>query len=197
MRISHSVWRKMVVTLVAASGFVLLYQATILDSRYAARQTKMREDEADPGPGARLRFEATAYCAGEVTASGLPPRTGIAAADPDILPSGSVIQIQISRVGPQYDVGQQYDGVYAIMDTGGIVRGRLLDVYMRNCDEAIRFGRRSVQVFVLRLGWNPRASGPSLLDTLLPWRDRPKPAPPKPAAPRPKSSTDLPQFPSK
>jgi hypothetical protein len=54
-----------------------------------------------------------------------------------------------------------------------------------------------VQVFVLRLGWNPRASGPSLLDTLLPWRDRPKPAPPKPAAPRPKSSTDLPQFPSK
>jgi hypothetical protein len=28
-----------------------------------------------------------------------------------------------------------------------------------------------VQVFVLRLGWNPRASGPNLLDTLLPWRD--------------------------
>jgi 3D (Asp-Asp-Asp) domain-containing protein len=189
MRISHSVWRKLVVTLVAVSGFVLVYQATILDSRYAARQALMREDKADPAPGARLRFEATAYCTGDMTASGLPPRTGIAAADPDILPSGSVIQIS--------KVGEQYDGIYAIMDTGPIVRGRVLDVYMRNCDEATTFGRRSVQVFVLRLGWNPRASGPSLLDTLLPWRDHPKPAAPKPPAPRPKSSTDLPQFPGR
>ena len=189
MRISHSVWRKMVVTLVAASGFVLVYQATILDSRYAARQTLMREDKADPGPGARLRFEATAYCTGEVTASGLPVRIGIAAADPDILPSGSVIQIS--------KLGDPYDGVYAIMDTGPIVKGRLLDVYMRSCDEAVKFGRRSVQVFVLRLGWNPRATGPSLLDTLLPWRDRPKPPPPKPQAPRPKPATDLPQFPGR
>jgi 3D (Asp-Asp-Asp) domain-containing protein len=189
MRISHSVWRKLVVTLVSVSGFVLVYQATILDSRYAARQALMREDKADPGPGARLRFDATAYCTGDVTASGLPPRTGIAAADPDILPSGSVIQIS--------KVGEQYDGIYAIMDTGPIVRGRLLDIYMRNCSEATTFGRRSVEVFVLRLGWNPRASGPSLLDTLLPWRDRPKPATQKPSAPRPKPSTDLPQFPGK
>jgi 3D (Asp-Asp-Asp) domain-containing protein len=189
MRISHSLWRKMVVTLVASSGFVLVYQATILDSRYAARQALMREEKADPGPGARLRFEASAYCTGEITASGLPPRTGIAAADPDVLPSGSVVQIS--------KVGAQYDGVYTIMDTGPIVRGRLLDLYMRNCGEATTFGRRSVQVFVLRLGWNPRASGPSLLDTLLPWRDRPtQPARP-PANRRPKSSTDLPQFPSR
>jgi 3D (Asp-Asp-Asp) domain-containing protein len=190
MRISHSLWRKLVVTLITASGFVLLYQATILDSRYAARQALLREDKADPGPGARLRFEATAYCRGEVTASGLPPRTGIAAADPDVLPSGSVIQIS--------KLGEKYDGIYAIMDTGPIVRGRLLDIYMWNCDEAVRFGRRSVQVFVLRLGWNPRdSSGENLLDTLLPWRDQPKPPPPPPQSQRPKPATDLPQFPAK
>jgi 3D (Asp-Asp-Asp) domain-containing protein len=187
MRISHSLWRKLVVTLVSSSGFVLLYQATILDSRYAARQALMREDKADPAPGSRLRFEASAYCTGEITASGLAVRTGIAAADPDVLPSGTVVQIS--------NVGLQYDGIYTIMDTGPIVRGRLLDIYMRSCDEATRFGRRRVQVFVLRLGWNPRASGPSLLDTLLPWRDSPAPAPKPPAGRRPKSSTDLPQFP--
>ncbi len=56
------------------------------------------------------------------------------------------------------------------MDTGPIVRGRQLDIYTRSCEEATRFGRRTAQVCVLRLGWNPRASGPSLLDTLLPWR---------------------------
>jgi 3D (Asp-Asp-Asp) domain-containing protein len=187
MRISHSLWRKLVVTLIAASGFVLLYQATILDSRYAARQALLREDTAEPGPGARLRFEATAYCRGEVTASGLPPQTGIAASDSDVLPTGSVIEVS--------KIGKQYDGIYTIMDTGPIVRGRLLDIYMWNCDEAVSFGRRSAQVFVLRLGWNPRASGPSLLDMLLPWRDSPGPSPPPPKTPRPKSSTDLPQFP--
>jgi 3D (Asp-Asp-Asp) domain-containing protein len=173
MRISHSLWRKMVVTLVAASGFVLLYQATTSDSRFSARQAQIREADADPGLGARLTFTASAYCTGDVTSSGLAPRTGIAAADPDVLPSGSVIQIS--------KLGAHYDGVYTIMDTGPVVRGRLLDIYMRNCDEATRFGRQSAEVLVLRLGWNPRASGPSLLDTLLPWGERSVPSPKRPA----------------
>jgi 3D (Asp-Asp-Asp) domain-containing protein len=165
MRISitHSLWRKLVVTLVAAGGFVLVYQATILDSKYAARQALLREDQADPAPGARLRFTASAYCRGEVTASGVGVRTGIAAADTDLLPVGSVVQVA--------KAGEKYDGVYTVMDTGPIVKGRRLDLYMWNCDEAVSFGMRRVQLFVLRLGWNPRATGPDLLDTLLPWRD--------------------------
>jgi 3D (Asp-Asp-Asp) domain-containing protein len=168
LSISHSLWRKLVVTLIVSAGFVLVYQATILDSRYAARQALQREEQAEPGPGTRLRFTATAYCTGEITASGVAVRTGIAASDPEILPTGSVIQL--------HKVGAQYDGVYTIMDTGPVVKGRKLDIYTRNCDEALRFGVRSVQVFVLRLGWNPRASGPSLLDTLMPWRSGDKPA---------------------
>lgn len=189
MRISHSLWRKLVVTLVFGVGFVLVYQATILDSRYAARQSRLREDRADPGPGTRLRFIATAYCTGGVTASGLPPRSGIAAADPEVLPTGSVVQLSGS--------GGQYDGVYAIMDTGLIVKGRRIDIYTRSCDEAVKFGRRAVQLFVLRLGWNPRASGPGLLDSLLPWRDQRPPAPPPRLPSRPLPSKELPQFPSR
>jgi 3D (Asp-Asp-Asp) domain-containing protein len=175
--ISHSLWRKLVVMFVAVSGFVLIYQATIRDSRYAAQQAEMREGQADPGLGTRLKFTASAYCTGDVTASGVVPRTGIAAADPDVLPTGSVIQIS--------KLGARYDGVYTIMDTGPVIRGRLLDVYMRSCDEAVTFGRQSVEVFVLRLGWNPRASGPSLLDTLLPWRNRTAIGPPPAAKPLP------------
>jgi len=186
MRISHSLWRKMVVSFVVVSGIVLLRQATILDSKYAARQAALREDKAEPVIGARVRFEATAYCKGEVTASGLPPRSGIAAADPDVLPPGSIVQV--GKLGPQWD------GVYTILDTGPVVKGRRLDLYTWSCNDALSFGRRTAQVFVLRLGWNPRASGPSLLDTLLPWRDKPKPAPKQ--TPRPKPSTDLPQFPA-
>jgi 3D (Asp-Asp-Asp) domain-containing protein len=186
--ISHSLWRKLVVTLIVALGFVLLYQATILDSKYAARQALLREEQGEPGPGTRLRFTASAYCRGEVTASGVGVRTGIAAADPDVLPVGSVVQVARA--------GEKYDGVYTIMDTGPVVKGRKLDLYMWNCDEAVNFGLRRVQLFVLRLGWNPRASGASLLDMLLPWRDGRKAAP---AKPRPKATegTELPQFPQK
>lgn len=186
MRISHSLWRKLVVTCTAGTGFVLLYQATILDSRYAARQAVQREDKADPALGTRVRFVATAYCRGLVTASGVPPRTGIAAADPEVLPAGSVVQLQRG--------GLQYDGIYTIMDTGPVVRGRRIDIYTRNCDEAVRFGRRAVLLFVLRLGWNPKASGPSLLDTLLPWRDQRRSPAPVPT-PRSRPSSDLPPFP--
>jgi 3D (Asp-Asp-Asp) domain-containing protein len=188
MRISHSLWRKLVVTFVVVSGVVLVYQATMLDSKYAARQAMQREENADPGPGARLRFEASAYCTGDVTASGLPPRSGIAAADPDVLPAGSVIQVA--------NLGAQWDGVYTIMDTGPVVQGRTLDLYTRSCDEATRFGRRTASVFVLRLGWNPRASGPSMLDALL-GRETPKPKPPAGPPSRPKPSTELPQFPGR
>lgn len=186
--ISHSLWRKLVATLIVALGFVLVYQATMLDSKYAARQALLREEKAEPGPGARLRFTVSAYCTGEVTASGVAPRTGIAAADQNLLPTGSVVQLE--------KLGAQYDGVYTIMDTGPIVKGRRLDIYTRNCDEAVRFGIRRVQVFVLRLGWNPKASGPSLLDALLPWREKPR-APAAPPAHRSPPGTELPQFPQK
>ena len=175
--ISHSLWRKLVATFLVAAGFVLVYQATIRDSHFASQQALSQASKADPGPGIHLRFDATAYCKGEVTASGLPPQSGIAAADPNVLPTGSVIYI--SRLGPRYD------GVYTIMDTGPIIKGRLLDLYMWSCYEALDFGRRSVEVLVLRLGWNPRATEPNLFDTLWPFSDWPATAPmPTPAAPQ-------------
>ena len=82
--LSRSGWQKLIATTIAALGFVLAYQATTFDSRYAARQALLRDTSAVPTPGARLRFTATAYCKGDVTASGVPPRTGVAAADPSI-----------------------------------------------------------------------------------------------------------------
>ena len=60
--------------------------SVMLDSQ---RVAWMFGDES-PSPGALLRFSATAYCKGSKTASGVPPRTGVAAADPALLPVGSV-----------------------------------------------------------------------------------------------------------
>ena len=166
--LSRSLGRKIVATGIAAVAFACLYEVTILDSRYAARRAELREATATPAPGARLRFTATAYCRGTTTASGVNVRTGIAAADPDLLPVGSVIQVD--------RLGDRYNGIYTVMDTGPAVQGRHIDIYMWNCDEARNeFGRRSAGITVLRLGWNPRASTPSLVDRLFRQREAAQP----------------------
>jgi 3D (Asp-Asp-Asp) domain-containing protein len=157
--LTDSFKRKVAATCGAAIGFVLLYEVTILDSEYAARQETIRETVARPAPGARFRFSATAYCKGNVTASGVAPRTGIAAADPALLPVGSIVQLG--------SLPARYTGIYTVMDTGPEVRGRELDLYIWSCYEALSFGRRNVLVTVLRLGWNPRDSSVDLRDLLF------------------------------
>ena len=168
MVLSRSFGRKIVATGTAAVAFAFLYEVTILDSRYAARQAELREATATPSPGTRLRFTATAYCRGTTTASGVNVRNGIAAADPDLLPVGSVIQVD--------RLGDRYNGIYTVMDTGPAVQGRHIDIYMWNCDEArYEFGRRSAGITVLRLGWNPLASTPKLVDRLFRQREQAMP----------------------
>lgn len=166
----RSLRRRAVVTGLAAVGLAFLYQVTAFDSRHAARQAERREASAAPTPGARLRFAATAYCRGTTTASGVGVRSGIAAADPDLLPVGSVIEVD--------SLPEKYNGIYTIMDTGPKVQGRHIDVYMWNCDEAIEFGRRPVRLTVLRLGWSPRASSPRVVSRLFEQREAARPARP-------------------
>lgn len=180
MLLSRSSGRKIVATAFSAVCFALLYEVTVLDSRYAARPAELREEATVPAPGARLRFTATAYCKGTTTASGVNVRTGIAAADPDLLPVGSVIQVD--------RLGEQYNGVYTIMDTGPRVHGRHIDIYMWSCHEALDLGRRTVQLTVLRLGWNPQASKPGLVERLFRQREANLPPPP-PWPPTPSAST--------
>jgi 3D (Asp-Asp-Asp) domain-containing protein len=156
MIISRSSWRKSFVTAIAAAAFVSLYETTILDSRYAARQATARDPTPLPAPGSRLTYTATAYCKGMTTTSGVAVQTGVAAADPELLPIGSVVDIDSLPGG--------YNGIYTVLDTGPAVQGRQLDLYLWNCNEALAFGRRSIHVTVLRLGWNPRATTPSFLD---------------------------------
>jgi 3D (Asp-Asp-Asp) domain-containing protein len=168
--LSRSTARKIVATGTAAVAFAFLYEVTILDSRYAAQQAELRQDTASPAPGTRLRFTATAYCKGTTTASGVNVRTGIAAADPDLLPVGSVIQVE--------RLEDRFNGIYTVMDTGPAVQGRHIDIYTWSCDEALALGRRLAGITVLRLGWNPRASTPKLVDRLFRQREAAQMAPP-------------------
>lgn len=87
-------------------------------------------------------YNATAYCLRGRTASGGSVRRGIVAADPRVLPLGTRIYLNAGA----------YSGNYVVADTGGAVKGRKLDIWVPNCSEAIRFGRRNVSVNVLGRG---------------------------------------------
>lgn len=166
--LSQSLRNKAAATVLAVVTFVLLYGITSDDAVWLWR-TEQVFDPSRPQPGARLPFSATAYCKGDTTASGVGVRTGVAAADPSILPVGSVVTVTTDN--------PRYNGVYTVMDTGPEVKGRELDLYLWSCKEALQFGRKQVQVNVLRLGWNPNASTPSLIDRIFRRQAAPAPEP--------------------
>jgi len=173
MFLSHSTGRKVLVMAVAIIFFATLYEVTFLDSRFSARQADQALTPAAAPAAAQLGFTATGYCRGTTTASGVNVRSGIAAADPDLLPVGSVVQVE--------KLPDRYNGIYTVMDTGPKVHGRHLDLYIWNCDEALELGRREMVITVLRMGWNPRNSTPRLVDRLF--RQREAVLPPPPAYP--------------
>jgi 3D (Asp-Asp-Asp) domain-containing protein len=170
MTLSRSAWRKVAATTVAALVFAFLFDFTVFDSSHV-RLGEFRETvSATAGPGGSgtevrvaLGFTATFYCKGETTASGVNVRSGIAAADRDLLPIGSVIRID--------GLGEKYDGIYTIMDTGPKVQGRHVDVYLWSCNEALQMGRRPMKLTVLRMGWNPTHSKPGLVNRLFRQRE--------------------------
>jgi 3D (Asp-Asp-Asp) domain-containing protein len=160
--LSGSHVRKAAALLAAVVVFVCAYETRMLDSQASAAEALFGKERA-PQPGALLGFSATAYCKGSTTASGVRVRTGVAASDPALLPVGSVVNINTGDA--------KYSGVYTVMDTGPAVQGRELDLYIWSCNEALQFGRRTVQVTVLRLGWDPKASSPTLVSRLFKKRE--------------------------
>jgi 3D (Asp-Asp-Asp) domain-containing protein len=91
-----------------------------------------------------LRVEVTAYCVEGETASGEQTRPGIVAADPSVLPLGSVIRVQGLR--------GRHNRVYHVEDTGRKVKGRIIDIFMEDCRAAKKFGRQRARVRVIERG---------------------------------------------
>lgn len=99
-------------------------------------------------------FRLTAYCAcvkccgkepGDpaygITASGERVKENwTVAADPEVIPIGTLIQIN----------GQ----VYRVEDVGGLVKGNTVDIYMATHEAALDFGVQEAEVFILEGGNN-------------------------------------------
>jgi 3D (Asp-Asp-Asp) domain-containing protein len=93
-------------------------------------------------------FDATAYSLYGVTRSGAYVRRGVIAADPRVIPLGSVVQISAGK----------YSGVYTVLDTGRLIKGKIVDLWMPSYREAINFGRQQVKVRVLRRGYKRKTN---------------------------------------
>jgi 3D (Asp-Asp-Asp) domain-containing protein len=84
-------------------------------------------------------YVATAYSLRGKTASGRMVSRGLIAADPRVLPLGSRVRLEHSG----------YTGEYLVADTGGMIKGRRIDIWIPTSREAMRFGRRTVKLTVL------------------------------------------------
>lgn len=83
-------------------------------------------------------MEATAYThTGNRTAAGVWPCQGVIAVDPRVIPLGTWLYVE------GYGLGQA-------LDTGGLIKGRRIDLFMDSERQAVVWGRQPVQVYILR-----------------------------------------------
>ena len=90
-------------------------------------------------------MEATAYCPCEkccgktdgITASGAKATEGVTiAADTNVLPMGTRVYIE----GLGYRV---------VQDRGGAIQGAKIDIFYQNHNDALQFGRKTVEVTII------------------------------------------------
>lgn len=88
--------------------------------------------------GVVRKFEATAYTyTGYRTATGLKTRRGIVAVDPRVIPLGT--KLYVEGYGPA-----------VAADTGGAIKGNRIDVFLESESAARKWGRRYVNVHIVR-----------------------------------------------
>ncbi len=84
-----------------------------------------------------LNVEATAYThTGNTTYTGIWPYEGIVAVDPSVIPLKSKLFVE------------GY-GFAEAQDTGGLIKGNIIDVFMDNREKALNWGRKQIKVYIL------------------------------------------------
>ncbi|WP_297518728.1 G5 and 3D domain-containing protein [uncultured Clostridium sp.] len=94
-----------------------------------------------PSSGKTMIMESTAYYQGSVTATGTKPKRNpgglsTVAVDPRVIPLGSKLYIE----GYGYAIAE---------DTGGAIKGNIVDVFLNTSQECINWGRRNIKVTIV------------------------------------------------
>ena len=87
--------------------------------------------------GKVVTMEATAYThTGNKTATGIYPYVGVIAVDPKVIPLGTKVHVE------------GYGNAIAA-DTGGVIKGNIIDVFFNSRSECMNWGRKMVKVRIL------------------------------------------------
>ena len=118
-------------------------------------EEKLNATEQKIVPGTNLSydeavlFEATAYTCNSyeyvgngITFTGTEARVGAIAVDPKVIPLGTKMYIASAD-------GEYIYGYCVAEDTGGLIKGNLVDLYYDTHDECIQFGRRDIIIYFL------------------------------------------------
>ena len=119
-----------------------------IQEEVSQENVKTSSDKKDPniyydksgnplGTGKKYISNASAYTGDTITASGQRPRWGTIAVDPRVIPLGSRVYIPY------------FDKVFIANDTGGIIRGTMIDIFMNSARNMNNFGRRNLEIIVL------------------------------------------------
>ena len=97
-------------------------------------------------PSARTLYRLSLihiYCeTGDPTACGKWPREGVTVAvDPDVIPIGSAVMI--------WGEDGEWMGIFEAQDTGRLIKGRIIDLYIQDYDQCIEWGRKTIYVRVI------------------------------------------------
>jgi len=103
-----------------------------------------------------MQLEATAYCAcyeccGKypgnkwygITATGTRAKVGTIAVDPRVIPLGTKVYVEGLYGAKNY-------GYATAEDTGGAIKGKIIDLYFDTHRETINWGRQQVKVYILK-----------------------------------------------
>lgn len=142
------IWRRLkrIRTFALIMGFVCFIHMARRDSSPVADSSMQnRIQGANSMSTARnmKEFQATAYCVTGITKSGIHVAPGHVAADPKVIPLGSMIYVDSPLMG----------GIYQVLDTGELVKGQIIDIFIPSYERCLEFGRRMVKVKVLRYGF--------------------------------------------
>jgi len=129
---------------------------------WASDTTKVEEGVLETADGELIEYsevmqlEATAYCpcyscCGKypgnkwynITATGTKGRVGVIAVDPRVIPLGTKVYIEGLNGAKNY-------GYAVAEDTGGAIKGQIIDLYLNTHKETINWGRQQVKVYILK-----------------------------------------------
>lgn len=132
---------------VVASPFMLKGVMVRAPKSIAAEGSGWHAGAVGPAPaGHAVPVQLTAYCLKGTTRRGRYVRPGIVAADPKLFPLARYLEIY---------VGKKYFGRFLIDDTGGKIKGTVIDIWTPTCREAVLFGRRRGTAILVPRGADP------------------------------------------